>query len=265
MRKLRFILLWIVLCITGWACGTPEENITQTDVILETDMGDIYLQLYDETPKHKANFLKLVQEGYYDGLNFHRIIYNFMIQSGDPRTIDSLSAINPDLPDGPGYTLEAEVVEKYVHTRGKIGAARYGDEKNPERRSSGSQFYIVTGEPAAAVKLDSIEAFYTSVKMGELFETFQELTNEGKYDQSFESYVKSNEFKEYRYPQDQRKAYLEEGGSPWLDFQYTVFGEVVSGMDVVDKIGKSATDNYDRPRKPIRIKKAIINKKNNNQ
>ena len=209
----------MVLCTFLWSCGSPNnQKKSEADVVLETDMGNIYLKLYEETPKHRANFLKLVEDGYYDGLNFHRIIYGFMIQTGDPRSIDSLSSINPDLPDGPGYTLEAEMVEKYVHTRGKIGAARYGDEKNPERRSSGSQFYIVTGEPAHPSKLDSIEAFYTSVKMGELFEQFQMASDSGEYAGSFEEYLSDKSPQEFHYPIEQRKKYLKGRRSPLVGF-----------------------------------------------
>ena len=203
--------------------GNKKANNKMTKVKLETSMGDIVFVLYNETPKHRDNFIKLVKEGYYDGVLFHRVIKDFMIQTGDGNS----KTAGPEtlLGDGdPGYTIEAEFVyPKYFHKRGAVAAARTPDYLNPERRSSGSQFYIVTGR------------FFSS-----------------------DDLKRMSKGKGYSMTDEQIDAYTSVGGAPHLDGEYTVFGEFIEGMDVVDKIQNSQTDHADRPVNDIKIVKASI-------
>ena len=196
-----------------------------TQVLLKTTFGDITIALYDETPKHKENFLKLVNENYYDGVLFHRIIQGFMIQGGDP---DSKNA-KPGQMLGAGdigYTIPAEFVKGRFHKRGAVAAAREGDQVNPQKASSGCQFYIVDGKVYDNEKMNMI-----SQRTGITFTP------------------------------EQVEAYSTIGGAPWLDDNYTVFGEVVSGMDVVDKIAAQQKDGNDRPLEDIKIISTKIVKK----
>lgn len=203
---------------------TSLKNNTDkmTKVLLKTSFGDITIALYDETPKHKENFLKLVNEKFYDGVLFHRIIQGFMIQGGDP---DSKNA-KPGQQLGAGdigYKIPAEIVNGRFHKRGAVAAAREGDQVNPQKASSGCQFYIVDGTVYDNDKMDMISQ---------------------RTSKTFSS--------------EQVEAYTTIGGAPWLDGDYTVFGEVVSGMDVVDKIAAQKKDRNDRPLEDIKIISATI-------
>lgn len=196
------------------ASGINAQNDSTTIVELETTLGPIKIKLYDDTPLHRANFVKLVNEGFYDGVLFHRVIKDFMVQTGDPGS--KRATEGSPLGDGDtGYTIEAEIkYPEHYHKYGAVAAARTGDAWNPERRSSGSQFYIVTGN---------------------------------KYERVPESL-----------PINIANDYKTIGGTPHLDNQYTVFGEVVFGMETVDKIQNSATDRNDRPLEDIRVIKARV-------
>lgn len=258
MNYYSYFVFLIVGILLGSGCGQDSTVSVEPDVIMVTDRGEIGLQLYKETPLHRENFLKLARSGFYDSLQFHRIIYDFMIQAGDPRTRNAATMQDTTIGDDPGYTLPAEIVESFIHTRGKLAAARYPDEVNPEWRSSGSQFYIVTGAPATSARLDTMEMQYNFVRKGRYFTEWQAEVGNEVFSGTFEEYLKSKNFQDYRYTKAQRSAYKNEGGAPWLDFQYTIFGEVVSGMNVADKIGKEGTDPYNRPVKPVRILKMIV-------
>lgn len=235
-------------------------------VDIKTTMGDIKVKLYDDTPKHRDNFLKLVKEGYYDGVLFHRVIKDFMIQTGDPdsKTADSTAMLGSGSPD---YTLEAEILyPKHYHKRGALAAARTGDQVNPERRSSGSQFYIVTGEKQNPRNLEMIEQRANNARKQEYFnrltkenmDTLKALRASGDREgmealrqrlaAETEAAVKPEPL-----PAGMKEAYVTEGGTPHLDGQYTVFGEVVEGMDVVDKIQNAETGRADRPKQDIRV------------
>ena len=244
--------LFLLLVGGLWApaCQPSDDASAAADVILVTEEGEIGLKLYDEAPVHKENFLKLAQAGFYDSLAFHRVIDGFMVQVGDPRTRTTYPAQDTTAPDGPGYTLPAEFSETRFHLRGTVGAARWDDALNPERRSSGSQFYIVTGSPARDSRLDSLEEAYTAVRRGRLYQAF---TADSTYPGTFDQYLLDQQFQPFHYPAAAREAYRKSGGAPWLDFHYTIFGEVVSGWYVVEAIEKRATDVYDRPRRPLRI------------
>ena len=197
---------------------TTERNMDElTKVVFKTSMGNITIALYDNTPLHKENFLKLVSEDYYNGVLFHRIIQGFMIQTGDP---DSKGAPTGKMlgNGGPDYTIPAEFRKENYHKRGAVAAARQGDNVNPTKASSGSQFYIVDGKPFTKEQLNQITMAYGT--------TFTD---------------------------EQTEVYTTVGGAPFLDMQYTVFGEVVEGMDVVDKIAAQKKDRFDRPFNDIKI------------
>lgn len=245
-----YVLLGFVLlagCISGDSASTHH---LPADVIIETDLGEIGIALYPQTPIHRDNFLQLARTGYYDSLNFHRIILGFMIQSGDPSTRPSQRGGA----NGPGYTLEAEIIDTLVHTRGKLAAARLPDEQNPDRRSAGSQFYIVTGKIPLARTLDSMEVERSKVYRGDYYEQYAKLADSIRQGLSFDAYLEQSDFQPYRYSQAHREEYLTAGGSPHLDFTYTIFGEVVLGLDVVRKIEVQITDDYNRPQRPVRIR-----------
>ncbi len=249
---------------------TAVQTAANADAFVEiqTSEGDITVRLFGDTPKHRDNFLKLVKDGYYDNVLFHRVINEFMVQTGDP---ESKSAPVGKMlgSGGPGYTLDAEIVyPAHFHKRGALAAARQGDQVNPERRSSGSQFYIVTGKAYNDSTLSQMER---QIDMMQKQQIFNDLTKQYKdsimnmrrnRDQAGlqalqEELIAITEKKAAENPASltpaQREAYTTKGGTPHLDGQYTVFGEVVSGMDVVDKIEKAETDGNDRPVKDIRI------------
>lgn len=251
----------------------PMEQGKETIVDLETTMGPIKIKLYDDTPQHRDNFVKLVKEGFYDGVLFHRVINDFMVQTGDP---DSKEAQPGQMLGGgdPGYTLPAEIIyPKHYHKYGALAAARTGDNVNPERRSSSSQFYIVTGRKASQMELDRMAE---RAVVGERQDLFRKLFEQNKdsikamgdrgdreammelRQQMIDSVEKSVPARPL--PQEMAQDYLTLGGTPHLDNQYTVFGEVVSGMETVEKIQKVETDGNDRPKEDVRIIKATIEK-----
>ena len=189
---------------------------------IETDFGIMIAELSDETPLHQDNFSKLAEEGFYDGLIFHRVINSFMVQGGDPKSKNAKkgAALGGG---GPGYEIPAEINTALAHVKGALAAARTPDHINPEKKSSGSQFYIVHGKPITESVLERMEGS-----------------------------------KDIRYTPEQRKAYLENGGTPFLDQNYTVFGQLISGFDVLDKIANVDKDNRDRPNEDIKMKVRLI-------
>jgi len=191
-------------------------------VEIQTDYGTMVAELYDATPKHRDNFLKLAEEGYFNDLLFHRVIDGFMIQGGDPNSRGAAAGAPLGM-GGPGYQVDAEFVDSLVHIRGAIAAARTGDNVNPQRKSSGSQFYIVQGSPVDNTTLDQLERR-----------------------------------KGIPYTPEQRAAYIESGGTPFLDHDYTVFGRVISGLEVIDKIAQVEKDNRDRPRQDVKMTVRVV-------
>ncbi len=233
-------------------------------------LGDIVVRLYDETPIHRDNFVKLAKEGYYDGTLFHRVIKNFMIQGGDP---DSKGAPAGKVlgVGGPDYTLQAEIQDGLFHKRGALAAARQGDEVNPERRSSGSQFYIVWGQ---VYNENQLRQFSKQLRMQKVQDVFHALASDHRAEimqmrreknraglqelqdklvAEAESQVGSDGLTE-----NQMKLYSTIGGTPHLDGQYTVFGEVEEGLDVVELIQGSATGRADRPLDDIEMRMVVI-------
>lgn len=238
------------------------------DAIVEivTTEGPIKVKLYGDTPRHRDNFLKLAEEGYYNGVLFHRVIKDFMVQTGDPESKDAAPGAQLGAGD-PGYTIEAEILyPRHYHKYGALAAARTGDQFNPERRSSGSQFYIVTGEKQSERTMDMMqERMVNDVKQNywmklqkENIGRIRELQASGDRDsleqfrlllvERLEAEVKVPEL-----PDQLKKDYIEFGGTPHLDNQYTVFGEVLEGMETVEKIQNVPTDSSDRPKEDIRI------------
>ena len=228
MRKTSIYYLLALLLAGVWclsACNKKEDH-----VVLETTMGTIELKLYDATPLHRDNFRNLVREGAYDSLLFHRVIKDFMIQGGDPDSKNAAPGMLLGEGDKP-YTVPAEfrLDEGIFHRRGVLAAAREGDDVNPEQRSSAMQFYIVWGRVFDEAGLDQIQERLDLRTGGRV-----KLTPE------------------------MREVYKTTGGTPHLDGQYTVFGEVVSGLDVVDAIQQVATDDNDRPLEDVRIIRAYL-------
>ena len=270
--KIRLFFIVFVLFVIGVSCGNPAKKQPQeTLVTIETKYGDIKVKLYDDTPKHKENFIKLVKDEFYNGLLFHRVIKNFMIQGGDPSSKNAEAGKR--LGGGsPGYTIEAEIMpEKHFHKRGALAAARTGGPDNPEKRSGGSQFYIVQGRTFTNGQLDTLEMAKNAQLKNRLLKEYLDKSQDelAKFRQSkdqagFNIYVAELREKvdsifttsgeKFSYTPDQRRIYTTDGGYPSLDGEYTVFGEVVDGMDVVDKIATVETDKYDRPLEDIDMK-----------
>jgi peptidyl-prolyl cis-trans isomerase B (cyclophilin B) len=207
MRTILFAL------IMGIGLSAAAQQKKETLVIIKTSYGNITAKLYNETPKHRDNFIKLVKEGWYNDSPFHRVIKNFMIQGGG----------NKDGNTDPGYTVDAEFRPQFIHKKGALSAARMGDQVNPEKKSSGSQFYIVQGQIQDANALAA-----TSQRTGVV------------------------------YTDEQKKAYATVGGTPHLDGGYTVFGEVIDGMDVIDKIAAVQTGKGDKPVNPVTMRIEIL-------
>ena len=240
---------------------------------ISTTLGDIIVKLYDETPLHRDNFIKLAKKGYYDGTIFHRVIKNFMIQGGDPQSK------NPT-PDGhygtggPDYTIEAEILPGLYHKRGALAAARQGDEVNPERRSSGSQFYIVWGQTYNAGQMKQLSKQLEMQAQQQIFNQLvaenrskimelrrnrdQEGLMELQNDLVAQTQAIAAEQPSQGLTEAQQQLYSTMGGTPHLDGQYTVFGEVIEGLDVVGNIQETATRPGDRPKEDIFMNISIV-------
>lgn len=251
----------------------PEQ--TKNDVIVElaTTLGDIKILLYGDTPRHLENFVKLVDEGYYNGVLFHRVINDFMIQTGDPDSKDAPKGKMLGMGD-PGYKIDAEFVyPKHFHKRGALAAAREGDGVNPRKQSSGSQFYIVTGTVFNESQLDQMNTRKIQQQRQEVFNrlalenrdtimTLRREKNQVALQELQDKLIKETDAIVAEKPDtlttEQREVYSTVGGTPHLDGSYTVFGEVISGMDVVDKIQKVETDGNDRPIDDVKIISAKV-------
>lgn len=273
MKQLSLTLFLIILtALLSWATPQNMENKEKNtgDVLVEmnTTEGTVTLRLFGDTPRHLENFVKLVNEGYYDGMLFHRVIQNFMVQTGDP---DSKEAKPGQLlgMGSPDYQIDAEIdFPRHFHRRGALAAARQGDQTNPKRKSSGSQFYIVTGRRYTPAELDRME-------MGLIRQQKQDIINR-LLDENRDSIMSlrrnrdqaglqalqeelNNKARQIAsqtqlgFTPEQIEAYTNEGGAPHLDGQYTVFGQVESGYDVIDRIQQAETDANNRPVADIKV------------
>ena len=280
MRIISITFLFMI-CVLSLSEGANAQinmakqmaNEKETKVAFETTLGNIVVKLYNETPKHRDNFLKVVNDSVYNGVLFHRVIKDFMIQTGDPSS--KTAEAGQQLGSGDlGYTVEAEFVyPQYFHKKGALAAARTGDAVNPERRSSASQFYIVTGKSYSPQQVEMMEQRMGDQKKEDIFsglvrERVDSIRNMQAAGDSLGLEELQNELialTEAEYAKNpltftpaQVEAYTTVGGTPHLDGQYTVFGEVVEGMDVVDKIQQVATDPADRPVDDIKIISAKV-------
>ena len=271
---MRYFIIFCSVFVL-FSCSNKLGNRKSKKEIVEitTNKGLVKIKLYEDTPLHKANFLALVDSGYYDSLLFHRVIKDFMIQAGDP---ESRNAPKPKVlgNGGPGYTIQAEILPNHFHKKGVIAAARQGDDVNPERRSSGSQFYLVTGRPFSTSNLaqmsqsidqrqkrkhlkyilnqpgneENLNFLKLCQKEGEtqkydsLLQTFDPLLN------AFMDSVGSHSF-----TKEQIDIYTTIGGTPHLDGAYTVFGEIIEGISVIDKISFVPCNSKDRPNDDVLI------------
>ncbi len=272
MKTMGFVLIMFLL-LGGTSCGHSGNQPKGNMVIISTSMGDMKVKLYNDTPLHRDNFLKLAGEGFFNDLVFHRIIKDFMVQGGDPdsRNAQAGSRLGNG---GPGYTIPAEFVPTLYHKKGALAAARQGDQTNPEKASSGSQFYIVQGKVFRQGELDTLE-----IKMNEglqqnimrtVFLPAQEMLNryneekkqealklkiaelQAKVDSIFSTTTK------FKFSVAQRQDYTTIGGTPHLDGGYTVFGEVVEGLEVLDKIAAVEIDQANRPLQDIKMKIRLV-------
>lgn len=221
-------LLSVMLLVSSIIMGQNKDK--QAKVLISTDFGDIKITLYNETPQHRDNFIKLVKQGMYDGTLFHRVIKDFMIQGGDPESKNAEPGVM--LGEGNvGYTIPAEFNKSLIHKKGVLAAAREGDAVNPNKESSGCQFYIVQGRTFTKAEIDKM------------------LSRKNK-----------NRTESIVYTDEQYKTYETIGGTPHLDMDYTVFGEVTEGLDVIDKIAVVEKDKRDRPVKDIKMTIKVIKK-----
>lgn len=222
MRSITFGLLLFALLVHANA-GAQKKAVVQ----LRSRLGMMHILLHDDTPLHRDNFVRLAKQKFYNGTTFHRVIKDFMIQGGDP--FSAISEKKDSIGQGgPGYTIPAEIVPHLFHQRGALAAARMGDDVNPARASSGSQFYIVQGKTFKAEEQQGVE------------QRVRQMSGNP----------------EFRIPESQWKVYMEEGGSPWLDGHYTVFGKVIDGMEVIDRIAGEQVDekNNHRPLEDVTMK-----------
>jgi cyclophilin family peptidyl-prolyl cis-trans isomerase len=269
-RLLNLIIIPVVL-LALIGCGSSGSN-QKTIVLIKTSVGDIKVRLYDETPVHRANFLKLVSMNFYDGVSFHRVIKEFMIQAGDGNTrVPKMKSPGDTLNT---YSIPAEFNAAPYHKKGALAAARENDDINPQLRSSGTQFYIVQGKTYSSEDLDIIESKINNNIKRSMFSRFlREVEDSSRtagikmseaeiqQEASLRLFYYSEKKGDYKLTPEQRKTYMESGGTPRLDQAYTVFGEVVEGLEVVDRIAAEKTDENDKPLNEIKILRMKILKK----
>ena len=276
VSKNKFLVLFSTLLLTALVLGSFVKKSDEVEVIMITSKGELILKLYNQTPIHRDNFLKLINNQFYNGISFHRVIKNFMAQAGDPNSRDpeyTGSLGN----NSEGETLPAEIYPSLFHKKGALAAARMGDQVNPEKRSSGSQFYIVQGKKYNRNQLTQMEARINQQLEGNLVGIFLKDSSNRGYMNRVKvcqqngwmdslnlviSEIKNLVLKDvdkFTFSEEQLKAYETVGGTPFLDNGYTVFGEVVSGIDIIDSICTSPTLPGDKPKEPIIILSVKIN------
>lgn len=282
---MKKILMSAVAFVMGIAAACSQSDMSEytvedpKDALVElnTSMGDVVVELFNDTPQHRDNFLKLVKEGYYDGVLFHRVINDFMVQTGDPNSKNASSGAQLGSGD-PGYTIPAEIVyPKHYHKYGALAAARTGDAMNPEKRSSGSQFYIVTGKTMSERQLENMDAKRINSELQSYFQnlamqyrdsiqSMQKAGDQAGLESLRQELIKQTEaaVNPQEMSAEMKTEYSTKGGTPHLDGGYSVFGQVLKGMDVVDKIQKVDTDSSDRPLEDVKIISAKVLKEPEN-
>lgn len=270
----NIISLMLVLIAVMTACSSRNDN--EPEIKFKTTKGTIVVKLYAETPLHRDNFVKLVESGYYNGVLFHRVIRDFMIQAGDPASRHARKNQMLGSGDVP-YTIPAEIVyPKYFHKKGALAAARQSDDINPERASSGAQFYLVQGKIFTDAQLDTLEMKRKTKYVQQLFDKSWEALSKNLSEKKIklnnlqiahlrDSLLKNAEKKvedekKFTFNAEQRQSYKTVGGTPHLDGEYTVFGEVIKGLDIVSNISVVKTGKLDRPIDNVRILSATRNK-----
>jgi len=276
VSKNKFLVLFSTLLLTALVLGSFVKKSDEVEVIMITSKGELILKLYNQTPIHRDNFVNLINNQFYNGISFHRVIKNFMAQAGDPNSRDpeyTGSLGN----NSEGETLPAEIYPSLFHKKGALAAARMGDQVNPEKRSSGSQFYIVQGKKYNRNQLTQMEARINQQLEGNLVGIFLKDSSNREYMNRVKvcqqngwmdslnvviGEIKNMVLKDvdkFTFSEEQLKAYETVGGTPFLDNGYTVFGEVVSGIDIIDSICTSPTLPGDKPKEPIIILSVKIN------
>lgn len=266
--RLPVLILFSAVLLSCSSSGINQNNF----VSVKTTIGDLKIRLYNETPVHRDNFIRLVNMGFYDGLSFHRVINEFMIQAGDGLTRSSGTAVYNDTMNT--YTIAAEFNPLLFHKKGALAAAREGNDVNPEMRSSGTQFYIVQGKSFTNEELNVVERkINNNIKQALFLKILKHVTDschnsglnlsEAEIQErvSLRLFYTMEKAGEYKIPAEQRDAYMNSGGTPGLDATYTVFGEVVEGLEIVDRIAAVKTDQNDKPETDIRILKMKIVRK----
>ena len=268
--KVSLISFLLILVSTA---VIAQESLVR--LVIETDSGNMVVELFNETPAHRDNFLKLAKEGFYDGTSFHRVIKNFMIQGGDPNSKEGAEGAPGS--GGPEYTIPAEIRPELFHQKGALSAARKGDNVNPKRESSGSQFYIVQGKKTNPTELKKIEersnfdqknaisrAFFSEPENEEYVARIKAAQADGNQDEikavmdEVSPLIDSRfEGRSFSYTEEQIEIYNTLGGTPFLDLQYTVFGQVIEGLDVIDKLAAIKT-NGESPVAPHRMTVKVI-------
>lgn len=265
--------IYPLLVFIGFSGLLGAQTYSKETIVIKTSYGKMKIKLFEETPLHKANFLKLVKQGYYDSLLFHRVILNFMIQGGD--YLSKRAKAEDSLGDGDiGYTIPPEFKREIIHKKGRLAAARDGDDVNPTKASSATQFYIVMGKVRTMEDLKKYEErinkthytncareFIKSEAGTKLKADYNRLKNENKLDSAAAVNLKIEEnikqihqqTPEYKFNAQQIETYTTIGGTPHLDGSYTVFGEVIKGLEVIDKIAAAKTGKRDRPLNDIRM------------
>jgi cyclophilin family peptidyl-prolyl cis-trans isomerase len=278
MKKTGIKLLIATLLLMSFA-GKPIDNNGKTRyVLIETGYGTMKVKLYNETPLHRDNFVALVEKGFYDSLLFHRVISNFMVQGGDPES-KNVAAGKQLGNGGPGYEIDAEFIPTLIHKKGVIAAARESDQVNPQKKSSGSQFYIVQGQVLTQEQLKQMEDKINFPKRKQLVFDYILKPENKALKQKLDSLQKANDMASlnaaysevalklepeyqklelFHYTGEQKNDYLTIGGTPHLDQNYTVFGEVIDGLSVIDSIALVKTDSNNRPLKDVIMKMRVV-------
>lgn len=274
MKRILFLLLIGILPLHILAQNQPE-----TLVLIKTNKGNIKIKLYNETPLHRDNFIKLVKDGFYEDLLFHRVMKGFMVQGGDPESKNAAPDAKLGM-GGPGYTTKAEFLPELIHKKGALAAARQPDNINPEKESSGSQFYLVQGRLYTEDELKTMvnsrnqqlgNQVYSEIlnnpenaRIKKMIDGYQKVGNQKELQYMMQQMApaveKAIQERGFSYTEEQIKAYTTIGGTPFLDGLYTVFGEVVEGLEVIDKIAEAKVNAANKPDEPITMSMKIVKK-----